>query len=64
MTRAMVDQEKRITIRIPESLHRKIKAKAALLGKTVTDILKEYLEAWIEEAPPELGQKGELEDEE
>ena len=59
----MAEQEKRITIKVPESLHRKVKAKAALLGRTVTDVLREYLEAWIEEASPELGQRDELEDE-
>ena len=59
----MPDQEKRITVRVPESLHRKIKVKAAMLDKTISDVLREYLEAWVEEPPPELGDQGDLEDE-
>jgi len=42
----MTDQEKRITVKVPERLHRKVKVKAALLGKSVSDILREYLEEW------------------
>ena len=45
----MAEPEKRITVRVPESLHRKIKAKAALSGKSVSDVLREYLETWVEE---------------
>jgi predicted HicB family RNase H-like nuclease len=42
----MAEREKRITVRVPDSLHRKVKAKAALAGKSVSDILREYLEEW------------------
>jgi predicted DNA-binding protein len=59
----MAEQEKRITVRVPESLHRRVKAKAALMGKTVSDVLREYLETWIEEEPPELRYRSELREE-
>jgi len=49
----MKEAEKRITVRVPESLHRKVKAKAALMGKTVSDILREYLEALVKEELPQ-----------
>ncbi len=45
----VAESEKRITVRISESLHRKVKAKAALSGKSISDVLREYLEAWVEE---------------
>lgn len=53
----MKEIEKRITVRVPESLHRKVKAKAALIGKSVSDVLREYLEAWVEEDPPKSEEK-------
>jgi predicted DNA binding CopG/RHH family protein len=40
------------TIMIPEDLHRRVKAKAALQGTTITAVLKELLERWVEEDPP------------
>jgi predicted HicB family RNase H-like nuclease len=49
----VAESEKRITVRISESLHRKVKAKAALSGKSISDVLREYLEAWVEEPVPE-----------
>ena len=45
--------ERRTTIRLPEDLHRRVKAKAALLDTTITAVVKEYLEKWVEENPPE-----------
>jgi len=42
----MAESEKRITVRVPESLHRKVKAKAAFVGKSVSDVLREYLREW------------------
>lgn len=49
----MKEPEKRITVRVPESLHRKVKAKAALMGKSISDILREYLEELVKEEPKE-----------
>ena len=50
--------EFRTTIRLPEELHRRVKAKAALQGTTITAVVREYLEKWIEENPPEEELKG------
>ncbi|MBN1660994.1 MAG: toxin-antitoxin system HicB family antitoxin [Anaerolineae bacterium] len=44
--------EHKTTIRIPEELHRRVKAKAALQGKTITSVLTELLQQWVEEDPP------------
>jgi predicted HicB family RNase H-like nuclease len=48
----MAELEKRITVKVTESLHRKVKVKAAIVGKSISDILREFLEEWVEEAPP------------
>ena len=53
----MAELEKRITVKVPEALHRKVKAKAAMLGKSISDVLREYLEEWIEEPLPEPEEK-------
>ena len=42
-------KEHRTTIRLPETLHRRVKAKAALQGTTMTAVVREYLERWVEE---------------
>ena len=49
---AVKEPEKRITVRVTESLHRKVKAKAALVGKSVSDVLREYLEEWTGDVEP------------
>ena len=49
----MADLEKRITIKVSETLHRRVKVKAAMIGKSISDILREYLEAWVEQPLPE-----------
>jgi predicted DNA-binding protein len=43
----------RTTIRLPEELHRRVKAKAALEGRTFSAVLRELLEQWVSEDPPE-----------
>jgi len=48
----VTEQEKRITVRVPESLHRKVKARAALEGKSVSDVLRDYLKEWVKDDPP------------
>jgi len=45
-------EERKTTIRLPEELHRRVKAKAALQGTTITAVVREYLEHWVEEEPP------------
>ena len=42
----MTDLTKRITVKVPEELHRRVKVKAALLGRSVSDIVRAYLEQW------------------
>ena len=49
----MADLEKRITVKVSEALHRRVKVKAAMIGKSISDILREYLESWVEEPLPE-----------
>ena len=49
MTAEMKDRK--TTIRLPENLHRRVKAKAALLGTTITAVVQEYLERWVEDWP-------------
>jgi len=39
----------RLTIKLPESLRRQTKAVAALRGETVSDIVREALEAYVAE---------------
>ena len=51
-------KERRTTVRLPEDLHRRVKAKAALQGTTITAVIKEFLERWVEEDPPEMELKG------
>lgn len=53
----MLEQEKRITVKVPGTLHRKVKVKAAMLDKSISDVLREYLEAWVEEPLPEPEQE-------
>jgi predicted DNA binding CopG/RHH family protein len=49
----MPEREKRITVRVPESLHHKVKVKAALVGKSVSDVLREYLDQWAVDVEPQ-----------
>jgi predicted DNA binding CopG/RHH family protein len=54
--KAVMDDRK-TTIRLSENLHRRVKAKAALLGTTITAVVREYLERWVEEDLPEEPEK-------
>ena len=45
------------TVRLPEDLHRRVKAKAALQGTTITAVVREYLERWVEEELPQAPEK-------
>ena len=49
--------EHKTTITLPEELHRRVKAKAALQGTTITAVLKELLEKWVEDDPLEAEKK-------
>ena len=43
---------KQVVTRISEDLHRKVKIKSAKTGKTITEVVKEQLEQWVENDPP------------
>ena len=48
----MADQ-KQIVTRVPDDLHRKVKIKSAETGKTITEVVREKLEEWVEnDLPP------------
>lgn len=53
----MAEQEKRITVKVSEELHRLVKIKAAMVGKSVSDVLREYLEHWVKEPVSEPEKK-------
>ena len=53
-----MDKQQITTIRLPEDLHRRVKAKAALQRTTITAVVREFLERWVEEDPPELEVRG------
>lgn len=53
----MAEQEKRITVKVSEELHRRVKIKAAMVGKSVSDVLREYLDSWVEEPVSEPEKK-------
>ena len=48
----MTEPEKRISVRIPESLHRKIKIAAAVQGTTISDMVRELLIERLRDLPP------------
>ena len=48
----MADQ-KQVVTRVPDDLHRKVKIKSAKTGKTITEVVREKLEEWVEnDSPP------------
>ena len=49
----------KLTLRIPKELHRLVKAKAAMKDTTITAVVKECLERWIEEDPAKQEQNEE-----
>jgi len=48
----MMADKKQVVTRIPDDLHRKVKIKSAETGKTITEVVKEKLEEWVEDDPP------------
>ena len=50
--------EHKMTVRLPVELHRRVKAKAALQGRTLSDVFRELLERW-EKGEIELPSTGE-----
>jgi predicted DNA binding CopG/RHH family protein len=41
----------KMTIRVSEALHRRVKSKAALEGTTITAVVTELLEQWVMDDP-------------
>jgi hypothetical protein len=50
--RIIMADRKQVVTRIPDDLHRKVKIKSAKTGKTITEVVKEKLEEWVENDPP------------
>lgn len=48
-----MEDMKKLTIRIPEGLHRSLKAKAALEGQTVNEILERFAMEYVGETVPD-----------
>jgi gas vesicle protein len=49
--RMIMADRKQVVTRIPGDLHRKVKIKSAETGKTITEVIKERLEEWVEDDP-------------
>ena len=44
-----METEKRITVKVPESLHRAVRLKAVEQGRYVSDVVREFLGLWVED---------------
>lgn len=47
----MADDEKRVTVRVSREVHSKAKAKAALQGLSLSDVVRDLLGAFIADRP-------------
>jgi len=54
----MAKRPEKATLTIPEDLRRKARAKAILEGRSLSEVVRELLEAWLEGRLPEPGPKG------
>ena len=52
LRRETMADRKQVVTRISYDLHRKVKIKSAKTGKTITEVVKEKLEEWVEDDPP------------
>lgn len=48
--------ETKLTIRVPEEWHRKVKAEAALRGTTVSKLVRQAVNEWLKHNPREAGE--------
>ena len=48
----MGEQEKRLSVRLPADLHRRVKLKAVQVDRPVSAIVRELLRNWVEDDPP------------
>lgn len=44
----MMGDKKRVTVEVDPELHRKAKTKAASEGRTIADVVREFLSGWAE----------------
>ena len=49
----MAKRPEKVTLTIPVELKRKARAKAILEGKSLSQVVRELLEAWLEDGLPE-----------
>ena len=42
-----MNEERRVMVRVPEELHRAVKVKAAELGRPISEIVRQFLRAWV-----------------
>ena len=52
-----MDEPKRITINVPEELHRQARIEAARSGRSLSDIIREMVSAWLQEQDRKRGEK-------
>jgi Arc/MetJ-type ribon-helix-helix transcriptional regulator len=44
-----MEKEKRITVKMPESLHKAVRLKAVEQGRYVSDVVREFFALWVED---------------
>ena len=57
--RAVAKRPEKVTLTVPVDLRRKARAKAILEGKSLSQVVRELLQAWLEEGLPEAPEKQE-----
>ena len=45
--------EKRVVVRMPEEMHKKVREKALREGINLSQLIRNWLTQWLEEDPPE-----------
>jgi len=45
--------EKKVIARVPDELHKAAKIKAAITGRPVSEVIREALERWVKDHPPD-----------
>ncbi len=53
----MTQRPDRVTLSIPLELKRKARAKAIAQGTTLSAVVRDFLEKWVEEDPPKSEEK-------
>ena len=48
---------KRIMVRVPADLHKAVRIKAVKEGRTVSEVIREFLEEWVKGEPTEEEEK-------